>query len=485
MGRKLWKLEEVLAMKWKRVVAVLLVTGAVVLWAGLAGALCLSAEYDPEAWPQIESLDQAIAEIEGCVVTSDCEIELRRLNDSVDEAIAFIEAISVSEVHQELRLEIAVRLKQTKGRLDAAAALVQKSNDSTSPQEETSTLRDVATKRLDRARELREEVITLLSQLKEILAAVRTSFADRVVHFRPGAHANRDFPDPAKLLGPPDMRHDPVEGFLHLGAGGSITVEFTDNEIVNRPGPDLRIWGDPDNDELIKVEVSKDGITYQSLGFVGESVSLDLARIGLGTARFVRISDDGSQEQVGAFPGAELDAVQSLHAPSTVLLSDDFEDRQADGWDLQSGWQVKRVDGSYALTGQGHKTVWLDEGWDWTDYSFRFRLKLNKGVIHVNCRNNDGRYLFAISNDFFDLNKEAPWGHYTNWLAQNPSAAFNLGDWYGVEIVCVGGRLQAYVDGVLIIDHIDDDPLTHGTIAFETLDNSQAYVDDVEVIELR
>ena len=484
MGRKLWKLEEVLAMKWNRVVAILLVIGAVVLGVGLAGALCFGAKYDPEAWPQIESLESAIAELEGCVVTSGCTIKLQDVVDSIDEATAFIEALSVSEAHQELRLEIAVRLKQTTGRLDAADALVKESNESSS-HEETSTLRDVATKRLNRARELREEAITLLSQLRELLAVVRTAFANRVVRFRPGARANRDFSDQVKVLGPPDMRNDPAEGFLHLGVGGSITVEFTDSEIVDRPGPDLRIWGDPENDELIKVEVSQDGVSYQSLGFAGESVSLDLARVGLRTARFVRITDDGSQEQVGAFPGAELDAVQSLHAPSTVLLSDDFEERQADGWDLQSGWQVKRVDGSYALTGQGHKTVWLDEGWDWTDYSFRFRLKLNKGVIHVNCRNNDGRYLFAISNDFFDLNKEAPWGHYTNWLAQNPSAAFNLGDWYDVEIVCVGGRLQAYVDGVLIIDHIDDDPLTHGTIAFETLDNSQAYVDDVEVIELR
>ena len=147
-----------------------------------------------------------------------------------------------------------------------------------------------------------------------------TPFADRVVSFHPGEAANRDWGDPEDVLGPPDFRLNPISGIVNLGIGGSITLELMDNEIVDRTGDDLRIWGDPENDELVRVEVSQDGVTFRSLGTVGEMANLDLASSGLRSARFVRITDDSSREQVGVpgySPGAELDAVAALPAPGT------------------------------------------------------------------------------------------------------------------------------------------------------------------------
>lgn len=51
-----------------------------------------------------------------------------------------------------------------------------------------------------------------------------------------------------------------------------------------------------------------------------------------------------------------------------------------------------------------------------------------------------------------------------------------------MDIFTTGGRIQVTVDGMLVIDHTDPDPLPPGTIAFETFNNTFSQVDDIIVI---
>jgi hypothetical protein len=44
-----------------------------------------------------------------------------------------------------------------------------------------------------------------------------------------------------------------------------------------------------------------------------------------------------------------------------------------------------------------------------------------------------------------------------------------------------GGHIQVFEDGKLELDYTDHDPILQGTIAFETLYNSSAMIDDIEV----
>ena len=157
---------------------------------------------------------------------------------------------------------------------------------------------------------------------------VDAPYADEVVEFAPGAEANSDFEDLSAVLGPPDFSEEPPQGFVSLGMGGLITLAFLDNFVINEPGPDLRIWGGPNEDDLLYVEVSDDGYRFESFGLVPQMADLDLADIGLESAVFVKIQDDGTQVQEGtASPGAELDAVEALHCkPHEVeWLFDDLE----------------------------------------------------------------------------------------------------------------------------------------------------------------
>ena len=61
-------------------------------------------------------------------------------------------------------------------------------------------------------------------------------YADRVVGFSPGEGANPDFDDPGAALGPPDFEVDPPKGFVNLGIGGTITLEFTTTKSSTAPG---------------------------------------------------------------------------------------------------------------------------------------------------------------------------------------------------------------------------------------------------------
>jgi hypothetical protein len=103
-----------------------------------------------------------------------------------------------------------------------------------------------------------------------------------------------------------------LSGFLTLGVGGSVTVEFVNNMAVDGSGPDIEIVGDPGNDEQWTVEVSADCVNYKSFGKVQERVKLDLATVGLTAARCVRLTGNGDPR--GISPGPELDAVVALNS---------------------------------------------------------------------------------------------------------------------------------------------------------------------------
>ncbi len=139
-------------------------------------------------------------------------------------------------------------------------------------------------------------------------------YVDEVVSFTPGNPVNPAFGNTSAVLGPPDINLDALTGFLNLGVGGVIVLKFVNNIAVDGPGNDLEIYGDPMNDEQWIVEASADCSSYKSFGQVGERVSLDLAKVGLTSARCIRITDKGRGAAGSTSPGTELDAVEALHS---------------------------------------------------------------------------------------------------------------------------------------------------------------------------
>jgi OOP family OmpA-OmpF porin len=139
-----------------------------------------------------------------------------------------------------------------------------------------------------------------------------SSFADLVFYIRTGdPEPDSVFGDHWQAVGIPDYDGEEYgTGFVSLGGSGQVGIQFTDNVLVDVPGPDLCVLeiGDP---EPFEVSISRDQQTWISLGVQTDPVCLiDIqgkARPGA-EYRFVRITDLRSRLDDRA-PGADIDAI--------------------------------------------------------------------------------------------------------------------------------------------------------------------------------
>jgi photosystem II stability/assembly factor-like uncharacterized protein len=160
-----------------------------------------------------------------------------------------------------------------------------------------------------------------------------------------------------------------------------------------------------------------------------------------------------------------------------VLFEEDFDDGQAQDWELDPGWSVA----DNMLIGQGHS--WARPMVEsWQDFRLQFRLRLQHESIHLVYRLNDtGRYFIGFHENGSYLQKQY-WPDTFIHLLNQPVADRVLGHWYDIEISGVGADLRFLVDGELEWQYTDSDPLNGGTFAFETLDDSTAYIDEIRVV---
>jgi hypothetical protein len=111
--------------------------------------------------------------------------------------------------------------------------------------------------------------------------------------------------DPMRALGPPDGRT------VALGIGASVTVRFF-REIPDGAGPDIRIYKVGPDGSKARLAVSSDGTSFHEFPSLasGPTSEYDLQTLGQPSALFVRVR---GVDNLGAEPGFDLDAVESLH----------------------------------------------------------------------------------------------------------------------------------------------------------------------------
>jgi hypothetical protein len=127
---------------------------------------------------------------------------------------------------------------------------------------------------------------------------------------------------PGNAVGAPDYTGIgeplPGQGAVSLGRGGVLVVQFTDNFLTGSDDvrPDLAVYevGLP---ELVRVEVSPDGVNYTSVGTASfNNRYIDLDQFGfnsLSQLQFVRLTDEpGDGPTSGDSVGADIDAVGAL-----------------------------------------------------------------------------------------------------------------------------------------------------------------------------
>ncbi len=178
-----------------------------------------------------------------------------------------------------------------------------------------------------------------------------------------------------------------------------------------------------------------------------------------------------------AFPNQVDRAAPDYQDPT---YQEDFEDGQALGWQLDPGWRVILDAANHVLAGQGHQWARLDKSFN-GDMRLSMRVKLLQGRIHLVTHLTDAsRYFIGFDTIGSDLNKQYFPDEFHDSLATG-SGAHSLNRWYQVEIIFQGSQINFLVDGVQEWSYADPQPLLSGAIAFETLDDSQVYVDDIRL----
>jgi outer membrane protein OmpA-like peptidoglycan-associated protein len=142
------------------------------------------------------------------------------------------------------------------------------------------------------------------------------SFADEVVSYTMGNPGPKpeNARDPQAALGPPDYVDKTKSGEVTLGCGGSLVVRFTDNALIDVPGPDLWVFEVGPAIEPTEVAISRDGKDWIDVGKIaGGTAGLDIAKfVKPGDSfTYVRLTDL-KKDCGGKWPGADIDAIGAI-----------------------------------------------------------------------------------------------------------------------------------------------------------------------------
>ena len=161
------------------------------------------------------------------------------------------------------------------------------------------------------------------------------SFADEVVEYDPhysggAVPTDPNFTDPAEALGTPNYSGGSTgTGSVSLGSGGRLTIKFTNNKLTGSGDStnDLHIFEVGPQVENTAVEISRDGVTWESVGMVSGSISsIDIDLFGFTATdefSYVRLTDDPEEGgNTGATAGADIDAVGAVSTTPTTHVPD-------------------------------------------------------------------------------------------------------------------------------------------------------------------
>ncbi len=150
------------------------------------------------------------------------------------------------------------------------------------------------------------------------------SFVDVVVeHVRGTGRIEESARYPRAALHAPDYSGDVDDGsFLSLGCDGSLTLQFTDNALIDVEGADLYVFEVGPNVEAMRLAISTDGNSWMELGEIsGGRAEVDIAGRGAPdrSYRYVRLTDDGIDCGT-RFAGSDIDAVAAIGSTVRFVL---------------------------------------------------------------------------------------------------------------------------------------------------------------------
>ncbi len=144
------------------------------------------------------------------------------------------------------------------------------------------------------------------------------SFADEVVKVD---HPKLLTQEVKNVIGEPDVieSFDDATGIYSLGLGGTLTIRFTDNALVDVNGPDLYLF-EIGQLEPTELEISKDGISWIKIGKIDGGVAeVDISPFVKPNELFYYVRFKDLKEKSGV-PGADVDAIAAIGSAMRLNL---------------------------------------------------------------------------------------------------------------------------------------------------------------------
>ena len=198
-------------------------------------------------------------------------------------------------------------------------------------QVDTMNTEAVSTSQIQQAMHTLRKAQEIDSTMRAIFPSGGISFADSVIIYDPGAlgegtgdEPSPIFQKPERALGIPDGLIDPDSSFVSLGKGGTLVLKFTDNVLIDGPGPDLYIFEANSDPEDTYVWISEDGKIFIPVGRVSQgNPAIDIQPVVKpGTFYpYIKLRDDPDQgSQEGPSLGADIDAVGAINTAVLIHL---------------------------------------------------------------------------------------------------------------------------------------------------------------------
>jgi hypothetical protein len=179
-------------------------------------------------------------------------------------------------------------------------------------------------------------------------------------------------------------------------------------------------------------------------------------------------------------------------APGTVLLSDNFNDGNFDGWLISplghlAGWSV--ANGGLTYNGGGHTQLYRGDV-NWTDYTFEVSVRLStltnwpggiRGRVNPSTGAGYAVWMYPGSSQIV-LFRVTGWNIDTPGLAQLGAAplAFDATSVHRLRLAFQGTQIRVFWDGVLVLSATDSTN-ANGVIALDVSNQPVTY-DDVSVV---
>ena len=166
--------------------------------------------------------------------------------------------------------------------------------------------------------------------------------------------------------------------------------------------------------------------------------------------------------------------------------TEDFEDGEAQGWELESGWIITSDDDNQVLAGKsgGERVSMGGSGVDVGEATrVSLRMRLLQGTFHLRMRiGASGQYFISINNSFSSMNKQPAQGGFEEHIVR--SMRYTSPErWQQLEVLLQEGRIEFLVDGRRQWVYTDPEPLPAGKMGFALVPGSEVLIDDIVVTQ--